>query len=63
MYKFVASFLVWPENFAFILLSLIQFVSKIPGFSSIFKLLYNIDKRLETSVWIQFKKSVGLAAG
>jgi dihydroorotate dehydrogenase len=44
---------------------LIQILSKIPGFSSIFKLLYGInDKRLETEVFgLKFKNPVGLAAG
>jgi dihydroorotate dehydrogenase len=38
---------------------------KIPGFSSIFKLLYGInDKRLETEVFgLKLKNPVGLAAG
>jgi dihydroorotate dehydrogenase len=44
---------------------LIRILSKIPGFSSIFKLLYGInDKRLETEVFgLKFKNPVGLAAG
>jgi dihydroorotate dehydrogenase len=47
------------------LLFLDSILSKIPGFSSIFKLLYGInDKRLETEVFgLKFKNPVGLAAG
>jgi dihydroorotate dehydrogenase len=47
------------------LLFLDSILSKIPGFSSIFKLLYGInDKRLETEVFgLKLKNPVGLAAG
>jgi hypothetical protein len=57
-YLFVASFFFDPES-ALFYFSLIRILSKIPGFSSIFKLLYGInDKRLETEVFgLKFKKS------
>jgi dihydroorotate dehydrogenase len=65
MYKLlIRRILFWFEKSALFYFSLIQF-SKIPGFSSIFKLLYGInDKRLETEVFgLKFKNPVGLAAG
>ncbi|MBD3581546.1 quinone-dependent dihydroorotate dehydrogenase [Flavobacterium selenitireducens] len=45
--------------------SMVKNLSKIPGCTSIFKALYNLeDKRLETEVFgIKFKNPVGLAAG
>ncbi|MFB0909788.1 MAG: quinone-dependent dihydroorotate dehydrogenase [Flavobacterium sp.] len=68
MYKlFVRRVLFWfdPEKVHYFTFSLIRILSKIPGFSSIFKLLYAInDKRLETEVFgLKFKNPVGLAAG
>jgi dihydroorotate dehydrogenase len=67
MYKLlIRRILFWfdPEK-CIILLFLDSILSKIPGFSSIFKLLYGInDKRLETEVFgLKFKNPVGLAAG
>lgn len=45
--------------------SLVRNLSRIPGFPSIFRSLYNLeDKRLETEVFgLKFKNPVGLAAG
>jgi dihydroorotate dehydrogenase len=68
MYKlFVRRVLFWfdPEKVHYFTFSLIRILSKIPGFSSIFKFLYAInDKRLETEVFgLKFKNPVGLAAG
>ena len=68
MYKLlIRPILFWfdPEKVHHFTFSLIRFLSKIPGFSSIFKLLYSVDdKRLETEVFgLKFKNPVGLAAG
>ena len=54
-----------PEEVHYFTFSLIRIVSKIPGFNSIFKSLYEVnDKRLETEVFgLKFKNPVGLAAG
>jgi len=54
-----------PEKVHYFTFSLIRFLSKIPGFSSIFKSLYLVnDKRLETEVFgLKFPNPVGLAAG
>jgi dihydroorotate dehydrogenase len=68
MYKFfIRPILFWfdPEKVHYFTFSLIRFLSKIPGFTSIFKFLYEVDdKRLETNVFgLTFKNPVGLAAG
>ena len=54
-----------PEKVHYFTFSLIRLVSKIPGFSSLFKALYGVnDSRLETEVFgLKFKNPVGLAAG
>ena len=54
-----------PEKVHYFTFSLIRFLSKIPGFSSLFKAMYLVnDKRLETEVFgLKFKNPVGLAAG
>ncbi|MDR6846559.1 quinone-dependent dihydroorotate dehydrogenase [Flavobacterium granuli] len=54
-----------PEKVHHFTFSLIRIVSKIPGFPSLFRLLYQVnDKRLETEVFgLKFKNPVGLAAG
>lgn len=54
-----------PEKVHYFTFSLIRIASKIPGFASIFKALYEVkDKRLETEVFgLKFKNPVGLAAG
>jgi hypothetical protein len=60
MYKLlIRRILFWFDPEKCILLFLDSVLSKIPGFSSIFKLLYGInDKRLETEVFgLKFKKS------
>ena len=68
MYKLlIRPILFWfdPEEVHYFTFSLIRFLSKIPGFSSIFKSLYLVnDKRLETEVFgLKFPNPVGLAAG
>ena len=68
MYKLlIRPLLFWfnPEEVHYFTFSAIRFISKIPGFSSIFKAIYVIeDKRLETEVFgLKFKNPVGLAAG
>ena len=68
MYKLlIRPILFWfdPEKVHYFTFSLIRFLSKIPGFSSIFKSLYLVnDKRLETEVFgLKFPNPVGLAAG
>ena len=68
MYKLLLRpILFWfdPEKVHYFTFSLIHFLSKIPGFSSLFKLLYEVkDPRLETEVFgLKFKNPVGLAAG
>lgn len=54
-----------PEKIHHFTFSLIKFVSKIPGMSSIFRSLYQVkDTRLEREVFgIKFPNPVGLAAG
>lgn len=54
-----------PEKVHYFTFSLIRIASKIPGVSSLLKLLYVVDdKRLETEVFgLKFKNPVGLAAG
>ena len=54
-----------PEKVHYFTFSLIRFLSKIPGFPSLFKSLYLVnDKRLETEVFgLKFPNPVGLAAG
>jgi dihydroorotate dehydrogenase len=54
-----------PEKVHYFTFSLIRVLSKIPGFSFIFKALYEVnDVRLETEVFgLKFKNPVGLAAG
>lgn len=68
MYKLlIRPILFWfdPEKVHYFTFSLIRISSKIPGFTSIFKSLYEVnDKRLETTVFgLKFKNPVGLAAG
>lgn len=54
-----------PEEVHYFTFSFIRIVSKIPGFPSLFRFLYQVnDKRLETEVFgLKFKNPVGLAAG
>jgi dihydroorotate dehydrogenase len=54
-----------PEKVHYFTFSLIRIVSKIPGFSELFRALYEVnDSRLETEVFgLKFKNPVGLAAG
>jgi dihydroorotate dehydrogenase len=54
-----------PEKVHYFTFSLIRIVSKIPGITSLFRFLYQVnDKRLETEVFgLKFKNPVGLAAG
>ena len=68
MYKFLFRSILFkfdPEKVHYFTFSLIRIVSKIPGFSSLFRSLYLVtDKRLETEVFgLKFKNPVGLAAG
>lgn len=68
MYKLlIRPILFWfdPEKVHYFTFSLIRILSKIPGVSSVFKWLYEVnDKRLETEVFgLKFKNPVGLAAG
>lgn len=68
MYKLlIRPILFWfdPEEVHYFTFSLIRFLSRIPGFSSIFRSLYLVnDKRLETEVFgLTFPNPVGLAAG
>lgn len=68
MYKiFIRPFLFCfdPEKVHHFTFSLIKIISKIPGFPSLFRFLYQVsDKRLETEVFgLKFKNPVGLAAG
>ena len=68
MYKLLVRpllFLFDPEDVHYFTFSLIRFLSKIPGFSTLFKSLYLVnDKRLETEVFgLKFPNPVGLAAG
>ena len=54
-----------PEKVHYFTFFLIRMVSKIPGFSTLFRSLYEVkDHRLETEVFgLKFKNPVGLAAG
>lgn len=54
-----------PEKVHYFTFSIIRFLSKIPGFPSLFRALYEVkDSRLETEVFgLKFKNPVGLAAG
>lgn len=68
MYKLlIRPLLFWfdPEEVHHFTFSMIRFLSKIPGFPTLFKSLYEVtDKRLETEVFgLTFKNPVGLAAG
>ena len=68
MYKLLIRpllFLFDPEEVHYFTFSILRFLNKIPGFTSIFKTLYQVnDKRLETEVFgLKFPNPVGLAAG
>jgi dihydroorotate dehydrogenase len=68
MYKLLIRpffFLFDPERIHHFTFTLIRFVNKIPGFSSLFRSLYLIqDKKLERQLFgLSFKNPVGLAAG
>ena len=68
MYKLIIRpllFLFDPEKVHYFTFSLIRNLSKIPGFSLLFKSLYEVnDSRLVTEVFgLKFKNPVGLAAG
>jgi len=68
MYKLIIRpILFWfdPEKVHYFTFSIIRFLSKIPFFSSICNLLYEVkDKQLEREVFgLKFKNPVGLAAG
>jgi dihydroorotate dehydrogenase len=68
MYKLLIRplfFLFDPEEVHYFTFSLIHLISKIPGFSWLFRKLYLVeDKRLEREVFgLKFKNPVGLAAG
>lgn len=68
MYKLlIRPILFWfdPEEVHYFTFSFIRFLSKLPGFPSLFQSLYLVnDKRLETEVFgLKFKNPVGLAAG
>lgn len=54
-----------PEKVHYFTFSTIRFLSKIPGFPSLFRALYEVkDSRLQTEVFgLKFKNPVGLAAG
>lgn len=54
-----------PEKIHYFTFSTLRFLNKIPGASSVFKSLYQVDdKRLEREVFgLKFKNPVGLAAG
>lgn len=54
-----------PEQVHYFTFSMIRNLSKIPGFKSLFRNLYEVnDKRLEREVFgLKFKNPVGLAAG
>ncbi|MFT3794265.1 quinone-dependent dihydroorotate dehydrogenase [Flavobacterium sp.] len=54
-----------PEEIHYFTFSLIRNLSKIPGFSALFRSLYEVkDQRLEREVFgLKFKNPVGLAAG
>lgn len=68
MYKLIIRPILFcfdPEKVHYFTFSLIRILSRIPGFTAIFKALYEVnDKRLETEVFgLKFKNPVGLAAG
>jgi dihydroorotate dehydrogenase len=68
MYKLIIRPLLFcfdPEKVHYFTFSLIRFLNKIPGFSALFQMLYEVnDARLEREVFgITFKNPVGLAAG
>ena len=68
MYKLIIRPLLFcfdPEEVHYFTFSLIRILNKIPGFSFLVKMLYDLnDPRLEREVFgIKFKNSVGLAAG
>lgn len=68
MYKLLIRpifFLFDPEKIHHFTFSLVKFLSKIPGVSSIFRGMYQInDKKLERNLFgLTFKNPVGLAAG
>lgn len=68
MYKLIIRpllFLFDPEEVHYFTFSLIRILSRIPGFSLLFRAMYEVnDKRLETEVFgLKFKNPVGLAAG
>jgi dihydroorotate dehydrogenase len=68
MYKqLIRPILFWfdPEKVHYFTFSLIRFLSKIPGISSLFRVIYEVnDPRLEREVFgLKFKNPVGLAAG
>ncbi|OUD35740.1 quinone-dependent dihydroorotate dehydrogenase [Flavobacterium sp. FPG59] len=68
MYKLLLRpVLFWfdPEEVHYFTFSCIRFLSKVPGFSSLFRSLYLVDNpKLETEVFgLKFKNPVGLAAG
>ncbi len=68
MYKLIIRPILFcfdPEKVHYFTFSLIRTIAKIPGFTSIFKSLYEVkDKRLEREVFgLKFKNPVGLAAG
>ncbi len=54
-----------PEKVHYFTFSLIRFLTKIPGFATLFKSIYQInDNRLEVEVFgLKFSNPVGLAAG
>lgn len=68
MYKLLIRPLLFksdPEEVHYFTFSMIRSLSKIPGFSSLFRKIYEVnDKRLEREVFgLKFKNPVGLAAG
>lgn len=68
MYKFlIRPILFWfdPEEVHYFTFSTVKFFSKVPGFSAVMRMIFNVeDKRLEREVFgIKFKNPVGLAAG
>ena len=68
MYKMIIRpILFWfdPEKVHYFTFSLISFLTKILGFATLFKSIYQInDKRLEVEVFgLKFPNPVGLAAG
>ncbi len=54
-----------PEKVHYFIFSVVKKISKVPGFSGLFRALYNVeDKSLEREVFgLKFKNPVGLAAG